>query len=904
MWLAFGLLNEDTDLVESDWKKMAITVSDPTIISLSDYEKTEYGYSLEVTGKKEGSTNVIVTDTDSGASTTITITVYDNYTKTYSYDINKMPSFYPSNKYENKIQTNIYNLSGLYINDYSSKKIPNEDKYYVSFDVYNTRYYNGAVDIYDADGIWIESAYIDKYSDITSIKEALGQAFYLVKNSAEKEALSYKSSSFSKKTHIEIKVPEGGYFTVSNNFAESPGAFFANTFEILYDTTSDLLDFATSKDIDGTSFDKFYKEATKTFAQNIIDARNETLSGEAKEKMMEVALDSLTSEIKKVTKKFVKADVAEYVTLSSEMFCELSNLTENILNSYDISWKHLYQLATGVAESAFTKFIGPAGVALKACFSITKASNKLLMAVQMANSSDYPYVNVYTEFEEKHINSHGVIVNTAGNIDVESTLQVFRVSNSDLVSVLLDNNNTLKQYELYNICFVKDDKLVQPNGKVKVYIPIPEGMKGNTCKVYRRESDDSWTILDAHIAGNYLTFETNHFSFYAIVGDKHDLRVESVASKLVYSSNDILNTEGLVLSLNGEKITSGYICEPTVLSGTGNVKISVKYGDLSTSFDVKLVNSSSDYIYFGSYPQTKVTDSATISALNSLAPNWNSWISYGYYTGEGLYDWGTMTPGDWMRYTDVRYNGEIYRGVKFTQCRPYATYWKSTNRNTNGYSIGVVYWFKFEPLQWRVLDASEGLVMCETIIDAQPYSNIIYFNGRIYFNDSSHTNYACDYETSSIRAWLNADFYNTAFSSEEQSAIATTMLKNDGYYTLIGEKGYEKFDSHDTNDKIFLLSYDEAINSDYGFSASYSKCDVSRQAKGSDYAKCQSLYMYSDNSYPENSCWLLRSPGNGSDVGCVVRYDGYVSGNYYADVSVVHGGVRPALRLKLSSVIS
>ena len=32
---------------------------------------------------------------------------------------------------------------------------------------------------------------------------------------------------------------------------------------------------------------------------------------------------------------------------------------------------------------------------------------------------------------------------------------------------------------MYNISFVKNDKEVQPNGKVKVMIPVPEGMKAN-----------------------------------------------------------------------------------------------------------------------------------------------------------------------------------------------------------------------------------------------------------------------------------------------------------------------------------------------------------------------------------------------------------------------------------------
>lgn len=317
-----------------------------------------------------------------------------------------------------------------------------------------------------------------------------------------------------------------------------------------------------------------------------------------------------------------------------------------------------------------------------------------------------------------------------------------------------------------------------------------------------------------------------------------------------------------------------------------------------------------DLVSFGSYPQTEVTDSATITALNNKAPSWDSWTSYGYYTGTGSY--GTMTQGDWMRYTDVTYNGSKYRGVMFTQYRPYYTCAVSSNtyQDDNGYSTNTVYWFKFEPIDWRVLDPSTGLVMCETIIDSQPYSNTIYYNRGVsnsqyaYFNDASYTNYASDYETSSIRQWLNNDFYNTAFTDSEKNEINTTTLNNDGYYTSVGTTGYEALDSNSTNDKIFHLSYNEVRNSNFGFSSDYSDYDTARQAQGSDYAKSQGLYVYrsSGSTYNNNSNWLLRSPGDYSNGSCLVSYYGGSRLSYLVHYTYI--GVRPALKFNRISGIS
>ena len=307
-----------------------------------------------------------------------------------------------------------------------------------------------------------------------------------------------------------------------------------------------------------------------------------------------------------------------------------------------------------------------------------------------------------------------------------------------------------------------------------------------------------------------------------------------------------------------------------------------------------------DTVQFGSYPQSRVTDEALIAELNTLAPDWDDWTSYDYYSSMEVADFGSMKQGDWMKCIDVTYNGEKYRGVKFIAYRPYSTrnpasigYGYSYQYN-NGYYINTVYWFKFEPIDWQILDPSTGLVMCETIIDSQPFSNTIYLNDNIsdttykFFNDSSYTNYTSDYETSAIRQWLNYDFYNTAFTVNDKNEINITTLNNDGRYTSNGDTGYEILDSNPTSDKIFLLSFNEVRNSDFGFSSNFGDYDTSRQAKGSDYAKSQG---FREDKY---SYWILRSPGVGSYYCCYVNGSGGVYG--FCDVNGTYG-VRPALRL-------
>lgn len=319
-----------------------------------------------------------------------------------------------------------------------------------------------------------------------------------------------------------------------------------------------------------------------------------------------------------------------------------------------------------------------------------------------------------------------------------------------------------------------------------------------------------------------------------------------------------------------------------------------------------------DTFQFGTYPQTEVKDANLIAKLNSMAPSWGYWVSYDYYDcvqGE------TRKPGTWMRYTDVVYEGETYRGVRFTKYRPYSTdmivnevyqgAMANTYQDDNGYEKKVTYWFKFEPINWRVLDPDTGLALSDIIIDAQAYSNMVYCDKELfssgnvkysYFNDASHTNYANDYETSSIRQWLNVAFYNIAFTESEKEEIAVTTLNNDCSLTQMGTTGFEALDSNVTKDKIFMLSYNEADNKDYF------EWWEARLAKSSDYAKCQGLGVQNWDADDDNygcSDWLLRTPDVFSEYSISVSTNvpGALGGSYVTSVT----GIRPAMYLKSHS---
>lgn len=311
-----------------------------------------------------------------------------------------------------------------------------------------------------------------------------------------------------------------------------------------------------------------------------------------------------------------------------------------------------------------------------------------------------------------------------------------------------------------------------------------------------------------------------------------------------------------------------------------------------------------DIIEFGWYPQSLETNELVISVLNSIAGDTSVWNSYNYFSSSDDSSDGKPSQGDFMRYKDVVVGSAKYRGVFFDNYRPCATGWpcsaEYSNQVDNGYLSGCVYWFKYEPIKWRVLDSSSGMIMSEKILDSQPFNNYAFnygtdeYGNSACWGDYSKTYYANNYEKSNIREWLNDDFYNMSFSPEQKNIIKETVLDN-----RAASEYFSAYDAASTKDKIYLLSYHDVNNPDYGFPDSVGG-SIKRTASGTDYARCQGLYI----SYSHDSNWILRSASMFSDLVGDVGFDGStLIDTCYWYTSQTDGGIRPVLNLDSKSVL-
>lgn len=144
--------------------------------------------------------------------------------------------------------------------------------------------------------------------------------------------------------------------------------------------------------------------------------------------------------------------------------------------------------------------------------------------------------------------------------------------------------------------------------------------------------------------------------------------------------------------------------------------------------------------------------------------------------------------------------------------------------------------------------------------------------------------------SSTMRSWLNGDFYRTAFTDSERAVILEVTNANPGN-PQTGATG-----EGTTKDHIFLLNLDEA--------GLYFKSDKDRACSASPYAADRMAAAWNRNVAADDFSrpWLLRSPGEDSGI----RADVYSSGEVDHRGAVcgmscdkVFFGLRPAFWMKI-----
>ena len=129
-------------------------------------------------------------------------------------------------------------------------------------------------------------------------------------------------------------------------------------------------------------------------------------------------------------------------------------------------------------------------------------------------------------------------------LEAGTILSVSNVATDKLVAVAKEKLGNMK-YTVMDITLMKNGVAVQPKGKVTVSIDVPKGYDGAKCKVYYIANDGTFTDMKATFASGKLSFDTDHFSQYAIVeGTVNSTVTNTTGTQDITADSTTTNTTG------------------------------------------------------------------------------------------------------------------------------------------------------------------------------------------------------------------------------------------------------------------------------------------------------------------------------------------------------------------------
>ena len=208
----------------------------------------------------------------------------------------------------------------------------------------------------------------------------------------------------------------------------------------------------------------------------------------------------------------------------------------------------------------------------------------------------------------------------------------------------------------------------------------------------------------------------------------------------------------------------------------------------------------------------------------------------------------------------------------------------------NGTSIqnGSEYWFKCETIKWNVLSSNDGTY---TLVSSMLLDTHNYYENYDTRISNGVTIYANNYANSSIRSWLNDEFYNKAFALND-SYINTTSIDNSASTTNSDDN---KYACENVQDKVYLLSYKDALNPAYGFETSENASDINKAKMTTDYVRCMGAMSVNEDSYGKYSYWMRSTQ---ADADCFVNLINVYGFLYLTEMAFENSrGVCPAINI-------
>lgn len=142
------------------------------------------------------------------------------------------------------------------------------------------------------------------------------------------------------------------------------------------------------------------------------------------------------------------------------------------------------------------------------------------------------YEKGVTTIEENVYNIMVKALPVAISDDIRLEVSTIKTRNENYPKIndILSDVEGKKTY--FDIRLIKDDQVVQPNGYVTVYIPIPKEYDSERIEIYYVDVENAtYKLIEGTIQGEDYTFTTNHFSTYVLV-EKPEPQMTQVSAEV------------------------------------------------------------------------------------------------------------------------------------------------------------------------------------------------------------------------------------------------------------------------------------------------------------------------------------------------------------------------------------
>ncbi|MBQ7121066.1 MAG: leucine-rich repeat protein [Clostridia bacterium] len=497
---------------------ISVTINDGSILSLKDITYSATGATVEFIGKLEGSTIVTFSDKYTGSFISTQIVVIEDAIVFMANDVPIIHEEYKTNSY----------YAGLYVDNFNCER-NNDGTSSMSMNIYNELYSYAAIDVYDGYGKYVRSYKVDKHESISSLYSTFASAIELVQTGIEGTIFTYKADHIAKENvFVDIVVPEGGYIVISNSL-NSVGALVYNCVDIASHSVSTVAKILSTDPDSNEDFND-------AFMENL-------------EKILMSDVEITTKFCEEVTEKLITAGLEEISLSSFGTYSEVCinsiyyGLVEADIDIIDIIVDSGKKVGIGFAEEILLNFMGPYGKLIEAMFAANEYSDFFLQIVHLGRTFHSQELRICSALSDGSLISNGIRVVPNNKIDTKTVLRTFVINQGEeynKISGEMEND----KFKVFNIFLQYRNEEVQPTGSVTVMIPVPPEFDVSNCEILRMEDDGGLSKLETRIVGDYLVFETTHFSYYVLVERTVSISIRNPSTKTIsYGDAIILHAE-------------------------------------------------------------------------------------------------------------------------------------------------------------------------------------------------------------------------------------------------------------------------------------------------------------------------------------------------------------------------